>query len=182
MVLIALIIKIDSPGPVLFRQKRVGRFGKRFRIHKFRTMKIGAETAGPLITVGRDARVTRVGSFLRRSKLDEIPQLIDVFWGNMSLVGPRPEVPQYMACYPEHARTLILSVKPGITDWASIEYRNESEILGAANDPQQTYVNEIMPIKISYYLKYVECQSFWGDLQILVATIKMLTRGQSSHK
>ncbi len=126
LVLIALLIKLDSKGPVFFRQERVGRFGKVFRIHKFRTMITDAERQGLQITVGADARVTRVGGALRKYKLDELPQLIDVFLGDMSLVGPRPEVPRYVAFYPEETKDVVLSVRPGITDWASIEYKDEN--------------------------------------------------------
>ena len=125
LLLIALLIKLDSPGPVMFRQERVGRFGKPFRIHKFRTMRHEPAGQGLQITVGADRRITRVGGFLRASKLDELPQLLDVWLGDMSLVGPRPEVPRYVAHYPAELREKVLSVRPGITDIASIEYRDE---------------------------------------------------------
>ena len=133
---IGLAIKLDSRGPAFFRQERVGRFGRTFRIHKFRSMAADAPTRGPQLTIGEDARITRVGGFLRRHKLDELPQLIDVFVGNMSVVGPRPEVPSYVALYSPEDRDLVLSVRPGITDRASVEFKDESEILGAASDPE----------------------------------------------
>ncbi|RDK12126.1 sugar transferase [Cupriavidus lacunae] len=173
---LALIIKLESPGPVFFRQERVGRFGKLFRIHKFRTMVTDAERKGLQITIGADKRVTRVGVVLRKYKLDELPQLIDVVVGDMSLVGPRPEVPRYVECYPADVRDIVLSVRPGITDWASIEFKDENEILGAAKDPQQAYITEVLPIKLGYYVKYVQGRTFFGDLWVIVSTIKSLVR------
>lgn len=173
---IALVIKLDSPGPVFFRQERVGRYGRPFLIHKFRTMVSNAESQGPQITVGADARVTHVGEWLRRYKLDELAQLIDVFVGDMSLVGPRPEVPRYVACYPDDVRDIVLSVKPGITDWASIEYKDENEILGNARNPQQAYVDEVLPVKLEYYVNYVRKRSLWGDIAIIFATLRALIR------
>lgn len=174
--LIALAVKLDSPGPVFFRQERVGRHGRTFRIHKFRTMVTDAERKGLQITVGADARVTRVGEILRKYKLDELAQLIDVFAGDMSLVGPRPEVPRYVACYPDDVRDIVLSVKPGITDWASIEYKDENEILGNAADPQRAYVEEVLPVKLEYYANYVRERSLWGDIVIVFATLRALIR------
>lgn len=174
--LIALSIKLDSPGPVFFRQERVGRFGKVFRIHKFRTMVTNAEKKGLQITVGADARVTRTGAALRKYKLDELAQLIDVFIGDMSLVGPRPEVPKYVDLYPPESRNIILSVQPGITDWASIKYKDENEILGRASDPHKAYIEEVLPIKIGYYLDYVKNRSFIGDIRIIFATLRALAR------
>ncbi len=176
LLLIALAIKLDSRGAVFFRQERVGQRGKIFRIHKFRTMVIDADRHGLQITVGADARVTRVGRVLRKYKLDELVQLIDVLQGNMSLVGPRPEVPRYVACYPPEARGIILSVKPGITDLASIEYKDENEILGKSADPQQAYINEVLPIKIRYYIDYVNNRTFWNDVYLIVATLRALVR------
>lgn len=174
--LIALAVKLDSPGPVFFRQERVGRHGRTFRIHKFRTMVTDAERKGLQITVGADTRVTRVGEILRKYKLDELAQLIDVFSGDMSLVGPRPEVPRYVACYPDDVRDIVLSVKPGITDWASIEYKDENEILGNAADPQRAYVEEVLPVKLEYYANYVRERSLWGDIVIIFATLRALIR------
>ncbi|WP_211296971.1 sugar transferase [Malikia spinosa] len=173
---IALAIKLESHGPVFFRQERIGRFGNTFRIHKFRTMVTDAERRGLQITVGVDARVTKVGTVLRKYKLDELAQLIDVFVGDMSLVGPRPEVPRYVACYPAEAREIVLSVKPGITDRASIEYKDENEILGKAVDPHKAYVDEVLPVKIRYYIDYVQNRSFWGDIRIIFATLFAIVR------
>ena len=174
--LIALAIKLDSPGPVFFRQNRVGRHEKLFRIHKFRSMVCNAEREGLQITLSEDPRVSRVGGVLRKNKLDELPQLIDVFAGNMSLVGPRPEVPRYVACYPSKARETILSVRPGITDRASIEFRAESEILGRSDDPQRAYIEEVLPIKIKIYTQYVRERSFWGDIRIIFDTLRAILR------
>ena len=176
LMLIALLIKLDSNGPVFFRQERVGRFGKIFRIHKFRTMITDAERQGLQITVGADARVTRVGGALRKYKLDELPQLIDVLLGDMSLVGPRPEVPRYVACYPEETKDIVLSVRPGITDWASIEYKDENRILGLAEDPHRAYVEQVLPVKLGYYINYVRRRTFLGDLKIILATLVAIVR------
>lgn len=176
LVVLAFWIKLDSAGPVFFRQERVGRGGKLFRIHKFRTMVTDAERRGLQITVGADARVTRVGQWLRKYKLDELPQFLDVWLGHMSLVGPRPEVPRYVACYPADVRDVVLSVRPGITDRASIEFKDENEILGRAADPHLAYVNEVLPIKLRYYVDYVAHRSFWSDVGIIVATIRALAR------
>jgi lipopolysaccharide/colanic/teichoic acid biosynthesis glycosyltransferase len=176
---IGLAIRLDSRGPAFFRQERVGRFGRTFRIHKFRSMTVDAPARGPQLTVGGDARVTRVGGFLRRHKLDELPQLIDVFMGNMSVVGPRPEVPRYVALYSPEDRDLVLSVRPGITDWASVEFKDESEILGAASDPEAAYRTDILPRKLAYYRAYVRERSFGGDICIIFATLKaLLIRGR----
>jgi lipopolysaccharide/colanic/teichoic acid biosynthesis glycosyltransferase len=176
LVTLALWIKLDSPGPVFFRQVRVGLGGKLFRIHKFRTMVIDAEQRGLQITVGADARVTRVGQWLRKYKLDELPQLLDVWLGNMSLVGPRPEVQRYVSCYPDEVRAVVLSVRPGITDLASIEFKDENEILGQADDPHVAYVQEVLPIKLRYYQDYVAKRSFWSDIAIIFSTLKSLVR------
>jgi lipopolysaccharide/colanic/teichoic acid biosynthesis glycosyltransferase len=169
-VLVSLIIILDSPGPVFFRQQRVGRFGRTFRIHKFRTMIHGRGAQGPSITVGADPRVTRVGNFLRRYKIDELPQLIDVLVGSMSLVGPRPEVPEYVAHYSAEDRNVVLSVRPGITDRASLEFSDESRLLAAATDPGRFYVEEVLPVKISYYREYVKSRTLIGDIKIILAT------------
>lgn len=176
LVVLAFWIKLDSPGPVFFRQERVGRGGNLFCIHKFRTMVTDAERRGLQITVGADARVTRVGQWLRKYKLDELPQLLDVWLGHMSLVGPRPEVPRYVDCYPADVRVVVLSVRPGITDRASIEFKDENEILGRAADPHLAYVNEVLPIKLRYYVDYVKQRSFRSDVGIILATIRALVR------
>lgn len=176
LLLIAILIRLDSRGPVFFRQERVGQFGRVFRIHKFRTMVVDAEARGMQITVGADPRVTRVGTVLRRYKLDELPQLIDVFFGQMSLVGPRPEVPDYVACYPQDVKELVLSVRPGITDRASIEFKDENEILGRADDAHRAYVEEVLPIKLGYYIEYVKNRSLLRDVGIIFATLWAIIR------
>ena len=171
---IALWIKLDSPGPVFFRQLRVGRFGVPFRIHKFRSMTEGAPLAGPELTVGADPRITRAGHVLRRAKLDELPQLIDVLLGTMSLVGPRPEVPRYVAMYPAELREKVLSVRPGITDLASIEYRDESTLLARVADPERVYVEQVMPAKLRYAAQYVDRMSLLNDVRLIGATLRSL--------
>jgi len=170
---VAALIRWDSPGPVFFRQERVGRLGRPFRIHKFRTMRVDAEQAGQL-TVGADARITRIGAFLRAHRLDELPQLIDVFRGEMSLVGPRPEVPRYVAHYPAALRDVVLSVRPGITDPASLRFRNESEQLAAAADPEREYIEVILPAKLACAADYAQHASFVTDVGVLLRTLKVL--------
>lgn len=169
--LIAGLIKLDSNGPIFFRQARVGRNGDIFRIHKFRTMVSESDHQGLQITVGDDNRITKMGAFLRKCKIDELPQLVDVLAGNMSLVGPRPEVPIYIEYYPTKIRQVVLSVRPGITDYASIKYKDESTILGNAEDPHEVYINEILPIKQNLYIYYVRNQSFFGDIRIIFKTL-----------
>ena len=169
--LLAILIKLDSPGPVFFRQERVGQFGKIFRIHKFRTMVSNADRLGLAITVATDQRITSIGAKLRKYKLDEIAQLLDVICGSMSLVGPRPEVPKYVAHYPEDLREIILSVKPGISDWASIKFKDENEILAHSANPQSAYINEILPIKVKYYVDYAKNHSLAGDIRIIFTTL-----------
>lgn len=176
---IAVWIRLDSPGPALFRQVRVGRHGELFHILKFRTMHAQPKArpdAQRLLTVGRDPRITRAGHFLRRYKLDELPQLFNVVHGTMSLVGPRPEVPRYVACYPPRERALVLSVKPGVTDWASILFKDENAILGQASDPERAYVDTILPAKLEYYLRYVRERTFWVDLRIILHTLRAIAR------
>ena len=135
-----------------------------------------AERRGLQITVGADARVTRVGFWLRKYKLDELPQLLDVWLGRMSLVGPRPEVPRYVACYPDEVRAVVLSVRPGITDRASIEFKDENEILSRAVDPHAAYVNEVLPVKLRYYVEYVDSRSLVGDIKLILKTLSSLVR------
>ncbi|MEQ1682339.1 MAG: sugar transferase [Burkholderiaceae bacterium] len=171
---IALWVKLDSRGPVFFRQQRVGRFGVPFHIHKFRSMREDAPLAGPQITIGADPRITRAGQFLRRTKLDELPQLLDVLAGTMSLVGPRPEVPHYVAMYPPALRDKVLSVRPGITDPASIEYRDESTLLARAADPERVYIEQVMPAKLRYAAEYVDRMSLLNDVRLIGATLRML--------
>lgn len=168
----AIWIKIDSEGPIFFRQERVGIYEKKFFIHKFRTMYTDAEKRGLQITVGVDPRITKVGHFIRRYKIDELPQLIDVFLGDMSLVGPRPEVPRYVEKYDPEVRKKIFQVKPGITDWASIEYKDENNILSKATNPELAYINEVLPHKLSFSLKYIDKASCIEDLKIILTTIK----------
>ena len=177
MAAVALWVRLDSPGPALFRQERVGRGGVPFCIHKFRTMHVH-DGAGPQVTAAGDARITRAGRWLRRTKLDELPQLIDVIKGDMSLVGPRPEVPRYMALYPPEARARILSLRPGITDRAAIEFRDEERLLAQASEPERAYVERVMPIKQRYYLAYAERHSLGGDVRILWDTVRAVWGGR----
>lgn len=172
MLAIAMAIKLDSRGPVFFRQVRVGRHGQPFRIFKFRTMTQQQAAGAPQITVGGDARITRVGRWLRAAKLDELPQLIDVLRGTMSLVGPRPEVPRYVEHYPAESRERVLSVRPGITDFASVHYRNEGELLARAADPEREYLDVILPSKLRYAMHYVENASVADDLRVLGLTLR----------
>lgn len=174
LLVIALWVVCDSPGPAVFRQQRVGRAGKLFNIYKFRTMHQRAEAHGPAITIGADARITRAGHWLRRTKADELPQLLNVLLGQMSVVGPRPEVPHYVALYPSDLRELILGVRPGITDNASIEFRDESSLLGQSSDPERTYVEQVLPVKLHYAAQYAQSHTLWVDLKIIVRTISAL--------
>ena len=169
-VFVAIWIKLDSPGPVFFTQTRVGRYGKLFRIHKFRSMTVGAESVGPLITADSDTRVTRCGNFLRRTKLDELPQMFDVLVGNMSLVGARPEVPKYVALYPDHIRDAVLSLRPGITGYAALIYQRESQLLSQAIEPEKMYVEEILPAKLTYYYDYALNRNMLMDISIILNT------------
>jgi lipopolysaccharide/colanic/teichoic acid biosynthesis glycosyltransferase len=172
--LVAAWIKRDSPGPVFFRQERVGRGGRLFRIHKFRTMRVDAPSLGPQITIGADPRITRSGQWLRASKVDELPQLLDVLRGEMSLVGPRPEVPRYVALYPAELREVVLSVRPGITDPASLSFRHESELLAAAADPEQTYVEQVLPQKLQLSADYIRRATVGRDLVVILQTLRVL--------
>ena len=172
LLLIALAIRLDSPGPVFFRQLRVGRRGVPFRIHKFRTM--AADARGLPLTVGADPRITRVGARLRDLRLDELPQLIDVLAGSMSLVGPRPEVPRYVAHYPPELRERVLSVRPGITDPASLLFIDEAELLRRAADPEREYIEVIMPKKLKCAADYAEHATLWTDLGLLARTLRVL--------
>lgn len=171
--IISFIIKTSSKGPVFFKQIRVGKDGKEFKIIKFRTMEVDAEKKGMQITVGQDCRITKEGRWLRKFKLDELPQLINVLVGEMSLIGPRPEVPKYVAYYDDYQRK-ILKVRPGITDLASIEFRAENELLGKSIDPEKTYIEEIMPAKFNLNLKYIKSMSLFNDLKIIMKTIIVL--------
>ncbi|RTK93229.1 MAG: sugar transferase [Neisseriaceae bacterium] len=173
-IIIGIVIKLTSSGGIFFRQTRVGQYGIPFSIHKFRTMVTDAESKGLKITVGADNRITTIGRVLRKTKLDELPQLIDVLFGDMSFVGPRPEVPEYVAVYPDNIKQKILSIRPGITDRASIEMIDENEILAKSNNPEQTYINEILPIKLNYAVEYIDNYSFFGDIKIILETLKKI--------
>lgn len=175
-ILVSILIKFDSNGPVFFKQERVGKNGQLFLIYKFRTMVVNAQSLGAKITIGKDSRITRIGSFLRKHKLDELPQLINVLNGEMSLVGPRPEVPEYVAYWPKEMHQLILSVPPGITDFASIEFRDENDMLEGVSDPVAMYVNEIIPKKLDYYSRYVHERSLLTDIRLILRTIALIIR------
>lgn len=168
-IFISLWIILDSRGGVFYRQIRVGKDGKEFGLLKFRSMKTGADKAGQL-TVGNDARVTRAGRFLRKTKLDEFPQLINILLGDMSVVGPRPEVPKYVAKYTADQK-MVLSVRPGLTDYASLEYFDEQRILGQAVDPERAYIQDVMPKKLELNKKYIAEKTLWLDLKLIFRTI-----------
>ena len=174
LLVVAVLIKLDSPGPVFFRQERVGRFGRPFRIHKFRTMVVDAPQRGLALTVGADPRITRSGRWLRRTRLDELPQLIDVLGGHMSLVGPRPEVPRYVQHYPPALRERALAVRPGITDPSSLDFLDESDLLAAAADPEREYIDRILPRKLQAAADYAARATVWTDLLVIGRTLRML--------
>lgn len=179
-VVLALLVRFTSPGPAFFQQERVGMHGRTFRMLKFRSMRQDAEALGGQLTVGADPRVTRVGSVLRRYKLDELPQLINVVRGDMALVGPRPEVPRYVALYDARQRR-VLEVRPGVTDPASIAYREESELLSSSSDPEATYVDSIMPHKLELNLEYLRRRTLVSDIGILFATLAKLAARERNH-
>lgn len=170
---VAIWIKLDSPGPIFFRQVRIGLGGKPFKIFKFRSMHSDAQMFGPQLTVGDDTRITRAGILIRKYKIDEFPQFINVLLGHMSLVGPRPEVPRYVALYPPAMRDVVLSVRPGITDLASIAYRDESNFLAQSADPERTYVEQVLPAKLALCERYVRERSFFGDLAIIGRSMRV---------
>ena len=174
MLIIAILIKIDSKGPVFFKQIRVTKNGKEFKIFKYRTMRVGSDKYSQ-ITVGKDGRITKIGSFLRKYKLDEIPQLINVLIGDMSLVGPRPEVPKYVALYTDEQKE-ILKVRAGITDYASIEFSDENDLLASEEDPEKAYIEKIMPKKIELNKKYLSKISILTDIKIILLTIKKILK------
>lgn len=175
LLIVAIWIKLDSPGPVFFRQVRVGRYNKDFRIFKFRSMRVGSDKGSQITVGGHDSRITRSGYFIRKTKIDELPQLINVFIGDMSLVGPRPEVRHYVDMWtPEQMN--VLDVRPGITDPASIRYRNENELLEKAEDPEKYYVEVIMQDKIKLYLEYVEKHSFLYDIKLIFQTFYTIVK------
>lgn len=180
MAAIAGLVWLSSPGGVLYRQTRVGLHGKPFSILKFRTMRPSRD--GPSITRSGDARITPVGAILRRLKLDELPQIYNVLLGDMSIVGPRPEVPKYVEMYTEEERAIVLSVRPGITDLAAIYFRDEEQILAAAGDDmERAYVNEIMPVKIRFYTQYASTRSNLGDMKIIFDTAKAVLLRSDRH-
>jgi lipopolysaccharide/colanic/teichoic acid biosynthesis glycosyltransferase len=174
MLIIAAAVALSSPGGVFYRAERVGKDGKVFRLYKFRSMVAGADKAGPAVTVAGDARVTPVGRFLRKTKLDELPQLINVLKGEMSLVGPRPESPKYVALYTE-AQRAVLRVRPGITSLASIRYRDEESLLHGA-DWETRYIEQIMPEKIAIDLEYIASANPWKDVLIILQTFRAILR------
>lgn len=170
----ALLVKASSPGPALFRQTRVGLGGTQFEILKFRTMRTDAESVGGQLTVGEDPRITAVGRFLRKWKLDELPQLLNVVKGEMALVGPRPEVPRYVALYTA-AQRRVLDVRPGITDPASVAFRSESDLMGAQGDPERFYIETIMPEKLRLNIEYLDRRTLLSDLQVILGTLRAVS-------
>jgi len=169
--LIFVLVKTDSKGPVIYKQTRVGKDGKDFSVLKFRSMKQDSESKGLLTVGGKDPRITKTGYFIRKYKLDELPQIINVLKGEMSFVGPRPEVRKYVLLYDE-VQKKVLNVKPGITDVASIKYRNENELLEGSDDPESFYIKEIMPVKLKMNLEYINDRSFFKDIKVILNTLK----------
>ncbi len=174
-VIVSIAIKTTSKGPVIFKQERVGLNGKIFKIWKFRSMVTNAEKKGLQITSKEDCRITGVGKFIRKYKIDELAQLFNVLFGQMSFVGPRPEVPKYVALYNDEQKK-VLTVKPGITDLASIEYCNENDLLDSSNDPESTYINTIMPAKLELNLAYIEKAGFWYDIGLIFKTFARILK------
>ncbi len=168
--MVAIWIKLDSKGPVFYKQTRVGRYGIDFKLFKFRSMLMDADKSGLLTVGGKDPRVTKSGYFIRKYKLDELPQLLNVLSGEMSLVGPRPEVRKYVDMYTSEQQS-ILSIRPGITDWASIAFRNENEILGKSSDPEKTYIEDILPRKIEFNQIFIKNRTWWHYFKIILSTI-----------
>jgi len=175
--IIALFVKVGSKGPIFFKQKRIGQYGKEFGLYKFRSMYVNAEAKGQLTVGGKDSRINPVGYILRKYKLDELPQLINVLVGEMSLVGPRPEVKKYVDLYTEE-QLQVLKVLPGITDYASLEYRNENELLSNASNPEEYYILEIMPKKIELNYRYINDRSFKRYFSILFQTVWTAIKGK----
>jgi lipopolysaccharide/colanic/teichoic acid biosynthesis glycosyltransferase len=169
-ILIAFLIGIDSKGGVFFIQQRVGKDNRNFGLFKFRTMRSDSEKAGQITVGGKDPRITKIGYFLRKFKLDEFPQLLNVIKGDMSIIGPRPEVRRYVDMYSKE-QLKVLSVRPGLSDFASIEYINENELLGKSENPEKTYIEEIIPAKLQLNLKYIEQKSFSTDIKLIFKTI-----------
>ena len=171
---IAVLIKLDSSGPVFFRQVRIGLHQRPFLIHKYRTMSAHDPVADLQLTLIADPRITRIGRILRKYRLDELPQLIDVFLGRMSIVGPRPEVPRYVSYYPREYTDLIFSVRPGITDRSALAFKDEASLLAASSDPVGTYISEVIPVKCNYHINYVKTRTFLGDIRIIFDTFLSL--------
>ncbi|MEE0993255.1 MAG: sugar transferase [Bacteroidales bacterium] len=169
-VFLSLWVGLGSKGGVFYKQKRVGRFNKNFTLYKFRSMRVGADKKGLLTIGGKDSRVTKAGFFIRKYKLDELPQLLNVLKGDMSFVGPRPEVRKYVDMYTER-QLKVLDVRPGITDLASIKYRNENDLLATADNPEQYYIDVVMQDKLALNLQYIETRSFFGDIKLIFRTI-----------
>ena len=174
-IIVAVLLKLDSPGPVFFLQERIGKNGIPFKLIKFRSMYVNSHKHAAITIGARDSRITRAGYWLRKFKVDEMPQLINVLLGDMSMVGPRPEVKKFVDLYDELQRQVI-SVKPGITDYASIQFRNENELLEGKTDPINFYITEIMPVKLKLNLDYIKNQSLWGDIKILFQTVFSIFR------
>ena len=177
LIILGILVKLTSKGSILYCQTRVGRNGKLFKIFKFRTMISGADKKGLSITVGGDSRITKVGRFLRKTKMDELPQFFNILLGQMSFVGPRPEVERYVDMYSQEQRE-VLKIRPGITDYASICFRNESEILARSDDPEREYIENIMPMKIKYNLKYVREMGVITDIKIIFLTFWSILGGK----
>ena len=177
---VALVVKKDG-GPAFYRQQRVGKYGAMFNVYKFRSMVIGADKLGAKVTASHDPRITRIGKILRKSKIDELPQLFNVLVGDISLVGPRPEVPYYVSRWPDAYKKKVLSVKPGITDYATLFYNDEQEVLAKSKDVERAYLAEVMPHKLRMYRQYVEDQNLWLDIRIILATLLKMV-GIGSYK
>lgn len=175
LIILGIMISLDSKGGIFFGQIRVGKDGKHFKLWKYRTMKVNAESSGQLTVGSRDNRITSVGYYLRKFKVDELPQLWNVLIGEMSIVGPRPEVPKYVELYNSEQKR-VLSIRPGITDYASLLYFTENDLLAASDNPEETYIGEIMPAKLKLNLKYLEEHSFLGDLKIVLLTARRIFR------
>jgi len=175
LVIIALCIRVSDKSPVIYRSRRLGQGWRTFNLLKFRTMVLNAEKAGPLVTKGDDPRIIPIGKFLRKTKLDELPQLINVLKGDMSLVGPRPEVEKYASYFPEDYRE-ILKIKPGITDYAAIEYRDEENLLKHSGDVEKTYLEKVLPAKIKLYKTYMRNMGFFADIKIILRTLLKIVR------
>ncbi|MGH7266301.1 MAG: sugar transferase [Candidatus Rokuibacteriota bacterium] len=175
MAVIAALVKLDSPGPVFYRQRRVGKDQRLFEIYKFRTMVDGASRIGPAITVAEDRRVTRIGRLLRRLELDELPTFLNVLKGDMSIVGPRPEVPRYLPHYGD-AEKRVFTVRPGITDPGTLRFRDEGRILATAADAEAAYLETVLPEKLRLNLEYLDRRGFWYDVELVFRTVALIVR------